>query len=33
MKNIVDTINEDGITKSFILNMKKINYDSLNIIK
>ena len=33
MKNIVDTINEDGITKSFILNMKEIDYDSLDIIK
>lgn len=33
MKNIVDTINEDGITKGFILNMKEIDYDSLDIIK
>lgn len=29
MKNIIDTINEGGITKSFILNMKEINYDKL----
>ena len=29
MKNIVDTINEGGITKSFILNMKEIDYDKL----
>lgn len=29
MKNIIDTINEGGITKSFILNMKEIDYDKL----
>ena len=29
MKNIIDTINEGGIAKSFILNMKEINYDKL----
>lgn len=29
MKNIIDTINENGITKNFVLNMKEISYDKL----
>lgn len=29
MKNIKDIINETGITKSFVLNMKEIDYEKL----
>ena len=29
MKNIKDMINESGITKSFVLNMKEIDYEKL----
>lgn len=29
MKNIKDIINESGITKSFVLNMKEIDYEKL----
>lgn len=29
MKNIKDIINESGITKSFVLNMKEIDYKKL----